>query len=88
MEPSLKVVALSFVVLLSPLARPIFGTICVLWIISDFIYIDYKSLETLCFSEQFQAYHVKMCEDVGTKLCSYESLVDFNVFHYHEDNKG
>ena len=45
-------------------------------------------LETLCFTEQFQAYHVKTCEDVETKLCSYESLVDFNVFHYHEDNKG
>ena len=47
--------------------RPIFGTTCVLWIISDFIYIEYMPLETLCFSEQFQAYHVKMCEDVGTQ---------------------
>ena len=47
--------------------RPIFRTMCVLWIISDFIYIEYMPLETLCLSEQFQAYHVKMCEDVGTQ---------------------
>ena len=48
--------------------RPTFGAICVLCIISNFIYIEYMPLETLCFSEQFQAYHVKMCEeDVGTQ---------------------
>lgn len=70
------------------LIKPIFGTICVIWMISDYIYIEYMPLETLCFSEQFQAYHVKKAPEVETKLCSYESLVDFNILHIHEDNEG
>ena len=39
-----------------------------------------------CFSERFQAYHVMESETVVTGIASYESLVDFNVFHTHEDS--
>ena len=45
-------------------------------------------MDTLCFNEEFQAYQVKSSEEVETKLCPYESLVDFNILHLHEDNEG
>ena len=70
------------------LVRPIFGTICVIWMIRDFIYFEYTLMDTLCFNEEFQAYQVKSSEEVETKLCPYESLVDFNILHLHEDNEG
>ena len=31
---------------------------------------------------------MKSSEEVETKLCPYESLVDFNILHLHEDNEG
>ena len=36
----------------------------------------------------YWAYYVKTSEEVETKLCPYESLVDFNVLHGHEDKEG
>ena len=69
-------------------ALPVFGEIHQIWILNDYVYFEYMPLETLYFSERFQAYHVKYVADVDTKLCSYESLVDYNVFHSHEDNEG
>ena len=42
----------------------------------------------MCFSERFQAYHVKETEAMETGIASYENLVDYNVFHTQEDNLG
>lgn len=44
-------------------------------------------LDTLYFNKRFQAYRVNSWEKAETKICSYESLVDFNVHHIHEDNE-
>ena len=68
--------------------RPIFGCILQIWTSNDFVYFEYKLLETLCFRERFQAYQVKYVLDSETEVCSYESLVDFNVLHIHEDHEG
>ena len=68
--------------------RPVFGSIHQIWTLNNFLYFEYKPLETLCFSERFQAYHVKSVIDLPTELCSYESLVDFNVPRIHEANEG
>ena len=35
-----------------------------------------------------QAYHVKEIEEVRTRVCPYESLLDFNVFHPKKDQDG
>ena len=35
-----------------------------------------------------KSYHVKENEAMETGIASYESLVDFNVFHTHEDSEG
>ena len=68
--------------------RPVFGSIRQIWTINDFVFFEYQLLETVCFSERFQAYQVKHVIDIETELCSYESLVDFNVLHIHEDHEG
>ena len=70
------------------LLSPMFGVIKQIWIVSDFIYLEHIPFETLCFSDRFQAYHVRKTVAAETVITSYESLVDFNVFHYHEDSEG
>lgn len=70
------------------LLSPMFGVIKQIWSVSDFIYFEYSPVETLCFSKRFQAYHVRETVAAETGIASYESLVDFNVFHTHEDNEG
>ena len=67
---------------------PMFGIIKQIWNVSEFIYFEYTPLETTCFSEHFQAYHVKETETIESGIASYEGLVDFNVFHTHEDSVG
>lgn len=63
---------------------PIMGSIKQIWVVSDFIYFEYLQFETLCFSDIYQAYKVKEISDTLThSICSYESLVDYNVFHVH-----
>ena len=65
---------------------PMFGIIKQIWNVSDFVYFEYIPLETMCFSEHFQAY-VKKTKAMETGI-AYENLVDYNVFHNHEDNLG
>ena len=69
------------------LVKPIFGSVVQIWLINDYIYFQYMPLGTLYFDERFQAYHANSLEEAETKICSYESLVDFNVHHIHEDNE-
>ena len=67
------------------LLLPMFGIIKQIWNVSDFIYFEYIPLETMYFSECFQAYHVKETEAMETGIVSYENFVDYNVFHTHKD---
>ena len=65
---------------------PVFGIIQEIWIVSDFVYFEYIPFETLCFSERFQAYQLRKIVAAESGLTSYESLVDFNVLHTHQDS--
>jgi hypothetical protein len=70
------------------LMLPMFASIKEIWVISDFIYFECIPLETLCFSEVHQAYEIQEFPVAasGTIICPYENIVDYNVFHIHEDN--
>lgn len=72
------------------LLLPIFGSIQKIWVLSDFIYFQYVPFETVCFNETFQAYHVRAteCHQGNDGLYAYESLVDYSVFHTHENGLG
>ena len=67
---------------------PIFGVIVSIWLIKEFVYFDVKLLETICFDFKHQAYHVRETEEVSTRVCPYEVLLDFNVFHCKKDQNG
>lgn len=68
---------------------PIFGSVQQIWVVSDFIYFEYMPYETLYFSERYQAYHVKeLAAEESREVCSYDSIVDFNVLHIHKDSTG
>ena len=40
-----------------------------------------------CFRDQFQAYQV-VKHEADRAVCAYENIVDFNIFHIHEDSTG
>lgn len=65
---------------------PIFGLIEEIWLIHGYIYFEVNVYETICFEQNVQAYLVKATTE--TRLSSYESLVDFNVFHLKKDFTG
>ena len=70
---------------------PIFASITQIWIVSDFIYFECSQFETLCFSDTYQAYHVRQLghqSGPDKHICPYESLVDFNVLHVHKGCSG
>lgn len=68
---------------------PLFGIIENIWVICDFVYLEYLSLQTVCFAERFQAYQVEETHDAQSLgLCPYERLVDFNVFHLKKNCAG
>lgn len=67
---------------------PVFGKIKEIWIISDFIYFECVLLDTITFSEDYQAYYVKEAiNEARHILCPHENLVDYNVFHIHKDHQ-
>ena len=70
------------------LHSPMFGVIKEIWIVSGFVYFEYTPFQTLCFSERFQAYHIRETVAAESGITSYESVVDFNVFHTHQDSEG
>lgn len=60
-----------------------------IWVLNDFVYFECLSLETLCFSESYQAYKIRQIVNVtGHVICPFENLVDCNVFHIHKDSSG
>ena len=65
---------------------PKFASIKEIWVICDFVYFECMSLETLCFSNTYQAYKVQKLSSAPCQIiCAYENLVDYNVFHIHKD---
>ena len=55
---------------------PSFGCIKQIWVVSDFVYFEFLTFETLCFSATYQAYHVRDVESARChEICAYESLV-------------
>ena len=66
-------------------ALPVFGVIMCIWSILDFTYFDVQLLQTLCFDQKHQAYHVIENTEDSTEICPYNSLVDFNVFRSKKD---
>ena len=52
------------------------------------MYFEYLALETLHFSQSYQAYSVKRMDNLESSVCSYESLVNYNVLHIHDNNEG
>ena len=65
---------------------PEFGSIKEIWLISDYVYFEVSLYETVYFEYSYQAYMVKKCNPEKTRICSYERLVDYNVFHEKEDH--
>ena len=70
--------------------HPVFGVIVCIWSIHNFIYFDVQLLRTVCFDYKHQAYHVTSVENKEDEkaVCSYNSLVDFNVFHCKKGHLG
>lgn len=73
------------------LMLPIFSSIKEIWVLSDFIYFECMPFETVCFGESYQAYQIKECPTgnasaTGNIICAYENLVNYNVFHVHNDH--
>ena len=65
---------------------PVFASIKEIWVISDFVYFECILFETLCFSEDLQAYRIEESASATDRvICPYENLVDYNVFHIHKD---
>ena len=68
------------------LMLPRFASIKEIWVTCDFVYFECMSLETLCFSNTYQAYKVQELSSASCQIiCAYENLVDYNVFHIHKD---
>ena len=66
----------------------VFGILKQIWVLSYFIYFEYKAMETLCYSERYQAYQIQEVPGEEDSICAYENLVDFNVFHICETDNG
>ena len=65
---------------------PIFGSIKNIWIICDHVYFEVCALQTIKFTDKFQAYHVETNNQTPViNFCSYESRVDYNIFHIKND---
>lgn len=60
--------------------QPIFGKVLNIWCFAEFVYFEVAALDTICFDEATQAYKVDEVEG-DISFCSYDSLVDYNVFH-------
>ena len=43
------------------------------------MYFEAKALKTDCYSYQYEAYKIEEADELY--LCSYEKLLDYNVFH-------
>jgi len=50
-------------------------------VISDFVYFEVDLMSTLSFDKQYQAYNVEYMNPSFFKYYSYNSIVDYNVFH-------
>ena len=66
---------------------PIFGTVKYIWMIREFIYFQVSLLNTLCFERTYQSYLLEAPEQESIYVCSYESLVDYNVFHLKQEDE-
>lgn len=64
---------------------PVFGSIKNIWVISDFVYFEVFMMNTIYFDIKFQAYLIESVEPPVVRFCSYDSLVDYNVFHVKKD---
>ena len=71
-------------------AYPVFGEIVCIWSIHGFVYFDVQLFHTECFDYKHQAYRVTTIgsEENKKAVYSYDSLVDFNVFHCKKDKHG
>ena len=68
---------------------PTFGVIENIFVVSDFVYFDLKLFSTMHFEQCLQAYNVEEVTNEDNQfICSYESLVDYNVFHIIEFNNS
>ena len=61
---------------------PVFGNIEKVWIVCGFVYFEVKKIHTIRFDEHYQAYYIKELTEQNSFICSYESLLDYNVFHF------
>ena len=67
---------------------PVFGCIKEIWMVSSFVYFEVSLYKTVCFEYNFQAYLVEIPSPSKDFICSYERLVDFNVFHEKFDENS
>jgi hypothetical protein len=69
---------------------PVFGVISCIWSVNNYVYFEVELLQTVCFDYLHQAYQVTKLD--GGESCgrvfSYESIVDYNVFHIKKDHYG
>jgi len=66
---------------------PVFGVIKNIFVISDYVYFDVTLYSTILFEANLQSYFVEEISDEDNQyICSYESLVDYNVFHILEND--
>ena len=64
---------------------PVFGAIKEIFLVGDFIYFHVGLYRTICFEHIYQAYLIERMPEEEF-LCSYERLVDYNVFHEKKDD--
>lgn len=68
---------------------PQFGVVHDIWLIGDYVYFGVDLVQTVCFDYHHQAYQVtERTDNEKSVICSFESLVDFNVFHMKRDHRG
>ena len=70
--------------------QPLFGEICCIWVVNNYVYFEVYLLTTISFDFNHQAYQVssRNSERENSIVYSYESLVDYNVFHIKKDSNG
>ena len=70
--------------------QPLFGEIRFILSVNNYVYFDVDLLTTICFDYNHQAYQVSRNghERNNSSVCSFESLVDYNVFHIKKDYNG
>ena len=64
---------------------PVFGVISQIWLYCYYIYFEVNLLVTEYSDYNHQAYLVRESRCDENIICSYDGLVDFNVFHIKKD---